>query len=117
MKSSECNTKKEPLRTEGNADKNQGPKLAVGAGIGAAVATGAAPAVVAGLGFTAQGIAGGSIAAGMMAAEAAAAGGGVAAGGLVATLQSVGVIGLGIGATGGVALVGATVGLATTWLV
>ena len=117
MKSSEYNTKKEPLRTEGNADKNQGPKLAVGAGIGAAVATGAAPAVVAGLGFTAQGIAGGSIAAGMMAAEAAAAGGGVAAGGLVATLQSVGVIGLGIGATGGVALVGATVGLATTWLV
>ena len=108
MNASEYNTKKE------NADKNNGTKLAVGAGIGAAAATGVAPAVVAGLGFTAQGIAGGSFAAAMMAAEATAAGGGVAAGGLVATLQSAGVIGLGIGATGGVALVGAAIGLTAT---
>ena len=98
-------------------DNNQGPNLAVGAGIGAAVATGAAPAVVAGLGFTSQGIVGGSMAASIMAAEATAAGGGVAAGGLVATLQSVGVVGVGVGATVGVAILGASIGLALQWLI
>ena len=92
-------------------DNNQGPNLAVGAGIGAA------PAVVAGLGFTSQGIVGGSMAASIMAAEATAAGGGVAAGGLVATLQSVGVVGVGVGATVGVAILGASIGLALQWLI
>ena len=51
------------------------------------------------LGFGAGGIAAGSIGAGMMSAEAIAAGGGIAAGGTVATLQSIGAAGLGIGLT------------------
>ena len=72
---------------------------------------------VAGLGFTSQGIVGGSMAASIMAAEATAAGGGVAAGGLVATLQSVGVVGVGVGATVGVAILGASIGLALQWLI
>ena len=46
------------------------------------------------IGFTAAGISGGSIAAGMMSGAAIANGGGVAAGGLVATLQTVGAIGM-----------------------
>ena len=44
-------------------DKNQGPRLAALAAIGAVLATQVvAPTVVAGLGFTSQGIASGSVA-------------------------------------------------------
>ncbi len=64
------------------------------------------------LGFTSAGIAAGSTAAGMMAAEAVATGGAIAAGGTVATLQSIGVIGLGVTAGPVIgAVVGAAVGI------
>ncbi|KAM8790631.1 interferon alpha-inducible protein 6 [Rhynchonycteris naso] len=55
------------------------------------------------LGFTGAGIAANSLAASMMSWSAVASGGGVPAGGLVATLQS-------LGATGGMAKVGAALG-------
>lgn len=51
------------------------------------------------MGYTSTGISSGSIAAWMMSAEAIASGGGVLAGGTVATLQSIGAAGLGIGGT------------------
>lgn len=56
------------------------------------------PVAVGLLGFTAGGIAAGSTAAAMMSSAATAAGGGVVAGGMVATLQSIGAAGLGLGA-------------------
>lgn len=86
---------------------------------GAIVAAGVASAIVAPwavtsaicmLGFGAEGIAAGSVAAGMMSAEAIASGGGVMAGGTVATLQSIGVLGLGTGATLAVGGTGAALG-------
>ena len=55
--------------------------------------------VVSAMGFSSAGIVAGSAAAGMMSAEAVAAGGGIAAGGTVATLQSIGAVGLGAGGT------------------
>ena len=98
-------------------DKNQGPRLAALAAIGAVLATQVvAPTVVAGLGFTSQGIASGSVATTMMATEAAAGGGGVAAGGMVAVLQSAGALGLRIGAVSGIAIVGALIGVAVALL-
>ncbi|XP_027489542.1 interferon alpha-inducible protein 27-like protein 2, partial [Corapipo altera] len=74
------------------------------------VALVAAPAVVAGLGFTAGGIAAGSIAAKMMSAAAIANGGGVAAGSTVAVLQSIGAAGLSLGAEVGLGSLGAAAG-------
>jgi Interferon-induced 6-16 family len=72
--------------------------------------------VVTSMGFTSAGIVGGSTAAGMMSAEAIAAGGGVVAGGTVATLQSIGAVGLGVvgttAAVGGGAVVGSGVSAA-----
>ena len=65
--------------------------------------------VVGAMGFTSGGIAAGSMAAGMMSAEAVAAGGAIAAGGTVATLQSIGAAGLGVG--GVLASVGVGAGL------
>mmetsp|Transcript_37983 Transcript_37983/g.78921 ORF Transcript_37983/g.78921 Transcript_37983/m.78921 type:complete len:312 (-) Transcript_37983:24-959(-) len=72
----------------------------------AATAAVAAPfavmGVVGGMGFTSTGIAANSVAASMMSAEATALGGGVAsmaAGGTVATLQSIGAVGLGFSGT------------------
>ncbi|XP_013209766.1 interferon alpha-inducible protein 27-like protein 2A isoform X1 [Microtus ochrogaster] len=67
---------------------------AVTAAIGGVVAVAAVPVALTAIGFTGTGIAGASIAAKMMSAAAIANGGGVAAGSMVATLQSVGVLGL-----------------------
>ncbi|XP_071962577.1 uncharacterized protein [Antedon mediterranea] len=78
---------------------------AVGAVGGVAVAT-AGPVL---LGFGAAGIAAGSPAAAMMSASAIASGGGVAAGGLVATLQSIGAVGLSALGTLFAGIAGATV--------
>ena len=64
----------------------------------------------AGLGFGSGGIASGSIAAGWMSAEAIASGGMIAAGGTVATLQSVGAVGLGVAGTSAALGAGATIG-------
>ncbi len=66
---------------------------------------------IAGLGFCAGGIASGSIAAGMMSAEAIASGGMIAAGGTVATLQSIGAVGLGVAGTSAAIGAGATLGV------
>uniref|UniRef100_A0A3B5R9H3 Interferon alpha-inducible protein 27-like protein 2A n=1 Tax=Xiphophorus maculatus TaxID=8083 RepID=A0A3B5R9H3_XIPMA len=68
------------------------------------------PALLAALGFTATGIASGSIAAKMMSLFALFYGGGIPAGGLVATLQSIGMTGLGWFGTGTVAGIGSIVG-------
>ncbi|MED6248760.1 hypothetical protein ATANTOWER_004587, partial [Ataeniobius toweri] len=68
------------------------------------------PALLAALGFTTTGIAAGSIAAKMMSSFAVFYGGGIPAGGLVATLQSIGMTGLGWFGTGAVAGAGSTVG-------
>ena len=76
--------------------------VAAGAAIGLGIAVGG-PAALGVIGYTATGITAGSTAAGMMSAAAAANGGGVAAGGVVATLQSIGAAGLGLGTTVGVA--------------
>ena len=62
------------------------------------------------IGFGAEGIAAGSMAAGMMSAEAIASGGAVIAGGTVATLQSIGAVGLGAGLGSAAAAAGAAVG-------
>jgi hypothetical protein len=87
----------------------------VGVGVGTLVLAIAAPfavmGVVGALGFQAGGIVAGSAAAGMMSAEAIAAGGGVAAGGTVATLQSIGAVGLGIAGTTTAVSAGAATGL------
>eukprot|EP00922_Rhytidocystis_sp_ex-Travisia-forbesii_P066481 GHVS01098691.1.p1 GENE.GHVS01098691.1~~GHVS01098691.1.p1 ORF type:complete len:194 (+),score=58.65 GHVS01098691.1:278-859(+) len=64
------------------------------------------------VGFTASGIAAGSTAAGMMSSAALASGGGVAAGGTVATLQSIGVVGLTVGPAVALAAGGAILGAA-----
>eukprot|EP00404_Azadinium_spinosum_P061272 CAMPEP_0180702368 /NCGR_PEP_ID=MMETSP1038_2-20121128/6083_1 /TAXON_ID=632150 /ORGANISM="Azadinium spinosum, Strain 3D9" /LENGTH=273 /DNA_ID=CAMNT_0022734125 /DNA_START=422 /DNA_END=1240 /DNA_ORIENTATION=- len=92
-----------------------GTSLGVAAGVGVIVAV-AAPLVVTGvvgaLGFEVGGVVAGSAAASMMSAEAVASGGAVAAGGLVATLQSIGAAGLGVGGTVAAAGTGATVGSA-----
>ncbi|XP_047201694.1 interferon alpha-inducible protein 27, mitochondrial-like [Girardinichthys multiradiatus] len=71
------------------------------------------PALLAALGFTTTGIAAGSIAAKMMSSFTVFYGGGIPAGGLVATLQSIGMTGLGWFGTGAVAGAGSTVG----WMV
>ncbi len=62
------------------------------------------------IGFGAEGIAAGSMAAGMMSAEAIASGGAVITGGTVATLQSIGAVGLGAGLGSAAAAAGAAVG-------
>ncbi len=62
------------------------------------------------IGFGAEGIAAGSMAAVMMSAEAIAYGGGVLTGGTVATLQSIGAVGLGAGLGSAAAAAGAVVG-------
>uniref|UniRef100_A0A3Q2CX94 Uncharacterized protein n=1 Tax=Cyprinodon variegatus TaxID=28743 RepID=A0A3Q2CX94_CYPVA len=67
------------------------------------------PALLATLGFTSTGIAAGSLAAKMMSVFAVLYGGGVPAGGLIATLQSIGMSGLGWFGTGTVAGAGSTV--------
>lgn len=77
---------------------------AVGIGMGAVAL---APFAISAAGFTGAGIAAGSLAAKAMAATAVANGGGVVAGGVVASLQSAGVVGLGVGAK---TAIGATVG-------
>eukprot|EP00985_Skeletonema_marinoi_P007576 scaffold3335_cov139-Skeletonema_marinoi.AAC.5 len=75
----------------------------VGAGVCSTILAVAMPfavmGVVGAMGFGAGGIAAGSMGAGMMSAEAIAAGGGIAAGGTVATLQSIGAVGLGLAGT------------------
>ncbi|XP_011408898.1 PREDICTED: interferon alpha-inducible protein 27-like protein 2A [Amphimedon queenslandica] len=78
-----------------------------GAVVGGTAAVVAAPFVVSALGFNAGGIAAGSVGASMMSAMAPTAGGGV-----VATLQSVGVLGLSAGAKVGIGAAGAVVGAA-----
>ena len=77
-----------------------------GVAAGTAAVVGA-PIVVSGLGFTATGIAANSIGASMMSAWAP-----TAAGGVVATLQSVGALGLSAGAKAGIGAAGAAVGAA-----
>ncbi|XP_043999137.1 interferon alpha-inducible protein 27-like protein 2A isoform X1 [Gambusia affinis] len=68
------------------------------------------PVLLASLGFTATGIASGSIAAKMMSLFAIFYGGGILPGSLVATLQSIGMGGLGWFGTGTLAGIGSTVG-------
>jgi len=70
--------------------------------------------VIGAMGFGTTGIAGGSVAAGMMSAEAISAGGAIAAGGTVATLQSIGAVGLGVAGTAASMSAGAVVG-ASVW--
>ncbi|XP_059135817.1 interferon alpha-inducible protein 27-like protein 2A [Peromyscus eremicus] len=82
----------------------------IGATIGGVVAVTAAPIALGAMGFTGTGIAAASIAAKMMSAAAIANGGGVAAGSLVATLQSVGVVGLSTSTNIVLGTVGAAVG-------
>ncbi|XP_071149081.1 interferon alpha-inducible protein 27-like protein 2A [Mytilus edulis] len=82
-------------------------KTVGGAAIFGTGAVALAPVALGAAGFTGAGIAVGSFAAKAMAASAVANGGGVIAGGVVATLQSAGVLGLGVGAK---AAIGATVG-------
>lgn len=83
-------------------------------GVATVAAAVAAPFAVTGIvgamGFGIGGIEAGSIAAGMMSAEALAAGGGVAAGGTVATLQSIGAVGLGLVGSSVAATTGAVAG-------
>eukprot|EP00798_Chlamydomonas_sp_ICE-L_P025043 gene25043-10691_t len=93
-------------------------RIGTGAAAGAVVGVIGTQAVVTGLGFTSTGIAAGSIAAGMMSAEAVVAGGGVLAGGTVATLQSLGAVGvLASSLLLSVAIVGAGVGVGVSLLV
>jgi hypothetical protein len=73
-----------------------------------------ATAAVSALGFGASGIVAGSTAAGMMAAEATAAGGMIATGGTVATLQSIGAVGLGWVGTSVTVGAGAAMGVGAT---
>mmetsp|Transcript_44630 Transcript_44630/g.72832 ORF Transcript_44630/g.72832 Transcript_44630/m.72832 type:complete len:625 (+) Transcript_44630:106-1980(+) len=73
--------------------------------------------IIGAMGFTAEGIAAGSVAAGMMSAEAIAAGGGVLAGGTVATLQSIGAVGLGLAGTSVAMGAGAVIGATTAGIV
>lgn len=75
--------------------------------IGGAAAVAVAPALIATLGFAPAGIVGGSLAAALMSSEAILFGGGVPSWGLTATLQSVGAVGMGIGAATGVFALGA----------
>ena len=86
----------------------------VGIGVTSIVLAVATPFAVTGaigaIGVGAEGIAAGSMAAGMMSAEAIASGGGVIAGGTVATLQSIGAVGLGAGLGSSTAAAGAAVG-------
>lgn len=85
-------------------------------GIGAAAITAAIamPFAVTGvvglMGFGSAGIGTGSMAAGMMSAEAIVSGGAIAAGGTVATLQSIGAVGLSVAGTSAAAGAGAVVG-------
>ena len=89
--------------------KHKMTKYIVGSIVGSAVAIISAPIVVTGLGFGAGGIVAGSIASSMMSFMAP-----TAAAGVVATLQSVGAVG--IGASGSVLLgaVGSASGIITT---
>jgi hypothetical protein len=64
-----------------------------GAAVGATAVVTAVPVIQA-VGFTASGIAAGSAAAGMMSSAATAAGGSIASGSAVATLQSIGALGV-----------------------
>ena len=82
--------------------------VAGGAVIGAPLAVAAVPAVVGALGFSAGGIVSGSVGAWMMST----CGGATAATGVVATLQSVGAAGLGLGGTIVAGGVGASAGAA-----
>uniref|UniRef100_A0A7S2RAN5 Uncharacterized protein n=1 Tax=Eucampia antarctica TaxID=49252 RepID=A0A7S2RAN5_9STRA len=66
--------------------------------------------VIGAMGYTSGGISVGSFAAGMMSAEAIAAGGSIVAGGTVATLQSIGAVGLGVAGTSAAMGAGAAVG-------
>ncbi|XP_015738762.1 interferon alpha-inducible protein 27-like protein 2A isoform X1 [Coturnix japonica] len=85
-------------------------KAVIGSGVATGVALVGVPLTIWSLGFTAAGITAGSIAAKMMSAAAIANGGGVAAGSVVAVLQSVGAVGLSIGAKLGLASVFGPVG-------
>ena len=97
----------------------------VGLGAIPVVAAVAGPYLVMGavgaMGFGTTGIASGSMAAAMMSAQATTLGGGIAAGGIVATLQSIGVAGLGaVGMTAslsGGAIVGGGIAVATSKVV
>ena len=88
------------------------PTVAAGV-VGAGITVVAAPAVLSLVGFTSGGIAVGSWAASMMSTAAVANGGAIAAGSMVATLQSVGVAGLGYFGTTVAAAAGAAAGAAT----
>lgn len=105
-----------------DADAN-GPSrwgISKGAVIGAVAGAGStmllAPAVLAGIGFTAGGIAAGSVAAGMMSSAAVANGGMIAAGSLVAIGQSAGAAGLSATAATALGTGGAAVGAGLGWL-
>ena len=81
--------------------KSFAKKLLIGAGVGAisgAGVVGLGGAALYLIGFTSIGITAGSLAASMMSAAAIASGGGVVAGGVIATLQSMGAVGLGVSA-------------------
>jgi hypothetical protein len=95
------------------------PAALVGAAVSGLTAPVMVTSAVAGMGFGANGIVAGSMAASMMSAEAIAAGGSIAAGGTVATLQSIGAVGLGAaaapigiaaGMVGGLVVVGVVYG-------
>lgn len=81
-----------------------------GTAAGAIVAVVAAPIVVGAIGFGAGGIVAGSFASWLMSTMALANGGAIAAGSLVATLQSIGAVGMSAGVAAGVAATGAGVG-------
>mmetsp|Transcript_13300 Transcript_13300/g.32058 ORF Transcript_13300/g.32058 Transcript_13300/m.32058 type:complete len:407 (-) Transcript_13300:466-1686(-) len=106
-----------PTEPSQNAEMSETPVwlATTGTGAGGAIAgaLAAAPiveAVVAAMGFTEAGIAAGSAAAAMMSAEAITAGGGVLVGGNVATLQSIGAVGLAGGPLTAAIVVGSIAG-------
>ncbi|XP_050717881.1 interferon alpha-inducible protein 27-like protein 2B [Eriocheir sinensis] len=87
------------------------PVCAAGGAVGGLTAVAAVPAGVTAVGFTSSGITAGSLAAKMMSLSARFYGGGVPARGVVATLQSIGAVGLGVTGTAIFGVIGVAAGV------